>query len=498
MTNTKYYLCKHTTKYTYADQYVLAQIGNNKKIYPNNGDIISVDDIKITFYNCSQDDIDYYDINSSNYNDYSMVCYVENDTFTVFFAGDIHLKAQARLNELGFLKKCDVLKIEHHACDSTVNHDYLKNLNPKYSVVSDSEFKYAKENVLAETLRIQNSMGTKTYCTGKETIVYSFNAYYDNINGKYTVNAVFKDLRTVNYIYLDKNYTGISNGSYYKPFRSIREAMAYAYTLLPCNVEFKTIDNTIFDTDEHLRIVDFYGNIKLDKLRVRQLHIINSNVSIGEIEVYDTQNRAVYIDQSHVIATTLTVNGDVTSVDSVHDGRGVAIYNSKFYANKVVISNKKIGLCAYNCSDVYIYYLEGTNNEYGSICNSGSTIGTEWYSIGCTNKIYEGGKTTNYVGGFTNDLQGYLNSGDDLNSFKTIGSRYVSKTGAITTSLLNTPSNIGYSIVLEVKKQTEDGSLMQVIKSRHLNNTENTGIWVRTYNPSDGWGAWYKLQLIQA
>ena len=93
-------------------------------------------------------------------------------------------------------------------------------------------------------------------------------------------------------------------------------------------------------------------------------------------------------------------------------------------------------------------------------------------------------------------MTSYLQEGDDLNNYKSYYSRYVSKTGAITLTLLNAPAGIGYSFVMEVKKQTEDGSLMQVIKSRHLNGTNQTGIWVRTYTPNDGWGLWYKLQMV--
>ena len=499
LSNTEYYLCKHAQNFRYADDYVLNAIGDNNKFYPNNGDVLNVDDLKITFVNCSQSDIDYYDsiyYKTPNYNNYSMCCYVENETFTIFFSGDISYTAQGRINELGYLKKVDVLKVEHHGCDITVNHDYLKMLNPKYSVISDCEKKYTKENIIGESLRIQNSMGVKTYLTGKETVIYKFNEFSDNINGKYPVSAVFKEMRTYNLIYLDKNYSGVSNGSYNHPYRTIREAMAHAYSLLPCNIHILTKDGNVFDTDEHLRIVNFYANLKIENLRIRRLHILNSNVDLGEVEVYGAENRAVYIDQSHVNIKTLTVNGDVLSATSETDGRGVAVYNSKVHANKIVISNKRIGLCCYNCGEVYTYYLEGENNEYGSVCLTGSTISTQWYSIGCTNKVFITDKSTNYTGGFTNDLTSYLQEGDDLNNYKSYYSRYVSKTGAITLTLLNTPVGIGYSFVMEVKKQTEDGSLMQVIKSRHLNGTKETGIWVRTYTPSDGWGLWYKLQMV--
>ena len=497
LSNTEYYLCKHAQNFRYADDYVLNAIGDNK-FYPNNGDVLNVDDLKITFVNCSQSDIDYYDSiynKTPNYNNYSMCCYVENKTFSIFFSGDISFTAQGRINELGYLKKVDVLKVEHHGCDITVNHDYLKMLNPEYSVISDCEKKFSDNSILCESIRIQNSMGVKTYLTGKETVIYKFNEFSDNISGKYPVSAVFNDMRTYNLIYLDKFYSGVSNGSYNQPYRTIREAMAHAYSLLPCNVQILSKDGGIIETDEHLRIVNFYANLKIDKLKIRQLHIFNSNVDLGDLEVYEAVNRAVYIDQSNVSIKTLTVNGNVLNATTETDGRGVAVYRSKVQANKIIISNKRIGLCCYDCAEVYTYYLEGENNEYGSVCLSGATIGTQWYSIGCTNKVFMTDKSTNYTGGFTNDLTAYLQEGDDLNNYKSYYSRYVSKSGAITLTLLNRPDGIGYSFVMEVKKLTEDGSLMQVIKSRHLNGTAQTGIWVRTYTPSDGWGTWYKISM---
>ena len=50
-------------------------------------------------------------------------------------------------------------------------------------------------------------------------------------------------------------------------------------------------------------------------------------------------------------------------------------------------------------------------------------------------------------------MTSYLQEGDDLNNYKSYYSRYVSKTGAITLTLLNAPAGIGYSFVMEVKNK---------------------------------------------
>lgn len=87
-----------------------------------------------------------------------------------------------------------------------------------------------------------------------------------------------------------------------------------------------------------------------------------------------------------------------------------------------------------------------------------------------------------------------INQGDDLNNYTKIG-KYISPNGTITTSLLNAPSGIGYSVILEVIPQYEYTSVMQVLRSRHLNGQTSTGIWVRTYNSTDRWGSWFKIQM---
>lgn len=91
-------------------------------------------------------------------------------------------------------------------------------------------------------------------------------------------------------------------------------------------------------------------------------------------------------------------------------------------------------------------------------------------------------------------LEKELLEGDDLNNFNKIG-KFTSANGTITQSLLNAPTGIGFSIILEVIPQYEPSSIMQVIRSRHLNGQSGTGIWVRTYNTTDNWGNWFKIQM---
>lgn len=498
LSSTKYYLQKHTPKFSYGDNTVLELIGRNEKHYPNNDDVLNVDNIKFTFFNCSQDDIDYYDINSNNYNDYSMCCYCEYFGNKVLFTGDINTTAQSRLNELGYFNKVDLLKVEHHAYDSIVNHDYIRRVNPKYAVVSESELAFTnKVNVTSETLSLLNGLGTKIAITGKEVVEFYMNEQGHSFSHKYSIGGCFKDVANYTYIYVDNNYTGLSDGTYHHPFRSIREALAEISKINSLNIQI-IAKNDSFESDEHIRIANLNGTLKLDNITIRGLDVRNSHIILGNVTVTGTHNRAVMIESSTVEFNNLTVNGDCRNAETEYVGRGVTIYKSKFNGTNLNISNKRIALAVYNVSDVYVENLNGSNNEYGLICGAGSRIINNKVTMEYVTAFKDLQKTSYIQGALTNDLTAYLIEGDDLNNFKTINTRYVSKTGAITLSLLNKPNGIGYSIVLEVKKQTQDGSLMQVIKSRHLNGTNQTGIWVRTYTPSDGWGLWYKISLVSS
>ena len=501
MTTTKYYLCKHTDKFVYGETTFLSLITDKEKVYPNNGDILQVDELKFTFYNCSQEDIDYYNsLSNPNYNDYSMVCYCENEKYTVFFAGDICSTAQGRINDKGFVKKCDLLKIEHHGCDMSVNHDYVKILKPTYSIMSDSKSALGnggiKKNIMGESMMIQRGMGAKIYCTGKETVIYSFNEHSHHIRAKYDIGVVFKDVSAYTNIYLDENYVGVSDGSYYKPFRTLREALGEAYKLAPLNILFVPKSGS-FSSNEHVRIANYPSTIKLDNITMRALHVRNANLIIGTLNITGGDSRALMIESSNVEFNTITVDGNSLDADTVSNGRGVTIYKSKFYGTNLNISNKKLGLSALNLSDVFVMNLGGENNEYAVTCSGGSKLRTNKCTMTYTEKFVNLDSTSDIKGALVNDLTSYLNEGEDLNSFKSPNTRYVSKTGEISISLLNKPTNIGFSFVLEVSKQTEDGSIMQTIKSRHFSNNNGssnlTGIWVRTFNNTDDWSDWFKI-----
>lgn len=499
MTNTIYYLQKHSEKYQYMDSEVIRLVGANEKIYPNTSDKVTIDTVDLTFINCSQTDIDYYDVNTNNYNDYSMCCYCEIEGTRILFTGDINLKAQSRINEQGLFKKVDVLKVEHHAFDTTVNHDYIRKVNPTYAVVSEAEKSLSTKNtVISETLSLLNGIGAKVVMTGKEVVTFNFNEKGKEFLYKYTIGGNFKDVGNYTFIYLDSSYQGFSDGTYHNPFRTIREAMAEAYKYNRLNVQFIP-KQTTFTSDEHLRVANFHGTLKLDKIAIRGLDIRNSNIVIGTLEVTGTHSKAFVIESSNVEFTSLTLKGDTRSAVNEYEGRGLCIYKSKVWGKDLTLSNKRIALCCYNNSDVFIENIQGENNEFGFICTNGSKMLNTKVTMEYQYPFKDLQKTSIIDGGLKNDLTKRLEEGEDLNNFTTPRTRYVSNKGSVTLTLVNAPSNIGYSFVMTIDKLTEDGSVMQTIKSRHLNNvnasTNKTGIWVRTYNPVDGFSNWYEITL---
>lgn len=174
---------------------------------------------------------------------------------------------------------------------------------------------------------------------------------------------------------------------------------------------------------------------------------------VGNLVITASDNRSLMIESSYFEFNNIEINGDSLSAESIYEGRGVAIYKSKVYGNTLNINNKRIALWAYNSSDVSIYNLQGSNNEYGMTCSGGSKIITNKYSLESKTSFVDLEQTSIIAGGINNDLTRYLVEGDDLNLLLTPGTRYVSKTGDITKTILNIPTNLGYSFVIEVKNK---------------------------------------------
>ncbi len=72
-------------------------------------------------------------------NEDSLVCFITFDNYSVLLTGDIYKKQEEKILKNYGLKDIDVLKISHHGSNTSSSKKFLKNLNPKVSLISASK-----------------------------------------------------------------------------------------------------------------------------------------------------------------------------------------------------------------------------------------------------------------------------------------------------------------------------------------------------------------------
>lgn len=387
-------------------------------VEPNNGDVITVDDASIKFFNCSQTDIDYYNANSTNYNDQSMCCEVTHRDIKVLYTGDIHINAQARIYSLGYFNKVDLLKVEHHGFDQDVNGDYIQTVHPDYSVTSSSISSYISTGIEGDyssdvtngglksaSLSYLSGIGCKNYVLGY-TGGISFTSDGAIIKPDDSVkpqkHSKMTPYRTI-YVYVDKNTTvEHSDGTLFKPFRKIQEAYSFAGSIPNQRTRIMIANG---DYKEQLVVsnsvgLEFRGNTSNDSdVKINSLTVHDSNVLFTSINVTGTQNIPVLFNGSTVQMDNCVVDGIPVNQTTYSDGRGVCAYNSNLYLNGCTVSNRSLAVGSYNGSNVSLNGLKGSNNDYvlGAITG---TINSIDYT-GTFNKAFLVKTYGNYTGDFS-------------------------------------------------------------------------------------------------
>ena len=110
-------------------------------IFPEENQVVDIDNISIRFNNCNLDIFErYYNTTheyatnegETDYNNFSLVATLIHENVKVLFTGDINTTAQQAI--LSYLDRCDALKAEHHSVNSLVYEPYLKKVDPKIVV----------------------------------------------------------------------------------------------------------------------------------------------------------------------------------------------------------------------------------------------------------------------------------------------------------------------------------------------------------------------------
>lgn len=485
-TNTVCYLPKHTDVYPYEED-ILSYLTTNTKIYPNSGDTFTVEDITFTFFNCDQADIDYYDNNAANYNDYSMCTYAECGDKTILFTGDIFPTAQERLYNQGWFKKTDVLDIPHHGVTDGVFAPYMQEVMADLSVVSASQNVWTVHCSHGKELPFWSLVGNM-YLLGDGLVDVAFNQ--DVIQYSATGDRKFgvKENTSVT-LYLDSSYEGFSNGTPLHPFSSLNDSLALAQKL--SNALYVTIEplsGTYTNADEDVTIKNTNGTVTLKNISVKTLAILScKQVALDNVTVTGTDNLPLIIKGSIIISGTVEVNGLRSGTG--YDSRGVGIYQSKVFLNTLTVKNRSCAIFVAEVSNVCISNFVGESIDYVLADTIGSTVAINNYNHDVCPKMYDTNITQqNPLRIFT--TVEYLTSGIDLNTVTKVGQYRISG-GGIMQSLVNKPSAIYLAGTLYVT-QIESSVLEQRITSDIWDATNGSGVWIRR-SVYGTWTAWRKV-----
>ena len=144
-------------------QAVKTKLTNNSITFvePDNGDVVTLEEnMSLSFYNIgSAFYADYYDyyvneqgelVESTTYNNFSMLTIINHNDKKFVFTGDFHLPAEA--NNYQYIKGCDVYKVEHHALNRSSDHNWLDVLNPSFAMVGSFADDYYDDILTRQTV----------------------------------------------------------------------------------------------------------------------------------------------------------------------------------------------------------------------------------------------------------------------------------------------------------------------------------------------------------
>lgn len=332
------------------------------KTYPNEQTILAVDDVSIEFFNCSDADISYYDRTAPDCNNYSICCYVKFENTSILMTGDIQLAAQKRLCDNGYIQKCDILKIPHHAFETTIYDDFVFNAAARFGIASTSTYLAEKGQVrYSRFINALSGINCDSFCLGNGAVYVSVNqslSLYHNGLPIHTRND------NVYQIHVNPNYTGeTSIGTELRPFSDINSAAIFAASLNVSRTEI------VFDREytcyEDVFIRDVKSEIIVNGFRLNgTLNVQNCNVTLKNITCTSAKSRAIVISNCRGSMEGVKLETECKDEANPTNGRGIAIYRSLMYVRNCTVSNHSIPFAIYEESSVLCESVSGFNNDY--------------------------------------------------------------------------------------------------------------------------------------
>lgn len=211
---------------------LVALIGANTLVKPDNNDEVTIGDYTLRFVNCGAVTTAYWDANTSDYNSYSLVTYLRYGNTTVAFTGDMSIATQGYLFSNKYYEEVDIVTAPHHSHNYEVNSNLLLEYGSTAVYAADSKG-------ITKSIGYQDNFsqgfsifGAKMYRnTSNDSEIH----FYVNKNG-YTTAGYNTPIQLYGYsgvitYEVDNTYTGDkSTGSSDHPFTSLRAALEMCKT----------------------------------------------------------------------------------------------------------------------------------------------------------------------------------------------------------------------------------------------------------------------------
>ena len=309
---------------------------------PEEGDTLVIEDMTMHFYN---NDVDTLVASGwSDYNNYSMIAYIEHLNHHIIYPGDCFEYPLSRLIDKGWVKNTiDLYVVEHHGINyisyNQPDHTPLKFLDhtqPRYSFVPANTVLLHQNNISTNlTTSYLKEIGCKMYGQYISTIqtVFVSNVFnFENVSGtpiKSLSNAYSEPI-----IYVDaSSVVEMPDGSQNKPFRDLPQAIGYCNGLTQ-NAVIRLADGN-------------YGVLHPDTAKKNISHLKGLRI---RIEGNENDNTAVVIKEGLVAYDSSIEVKNVTFECNYRDGirifgGNLNCYNCNFTTDQnVVVSNQSNGI----------------------------------------------------------------------------------------------------------------------------------------------------------
>ena len=236
-----------TTDYSsvYTDIVSFCNLNNIDIVYPSENEVITIDNAKLEFFNCSEEVFqrgDYYNktvygtvfTNTTVYNNFSMCFKLEIKNHVIYFTGDIEKDAQKNLIEN--FNACDILKIPHHLFNFNEYEEFYSKTNCNIAIAMNKSLNKNKGYFLA------NKYSKKIYCTcnsGNIKIDITINNISINSEKTETENEITECYNNFKYLIGSDNNTTFEEFCKNIPIGSYVNCNIYA-THSICPEPFKT------------------------------------------------------------------------------------------------------------------------------------------------------------------------------------------------------------------------------------------------------------------